>query len=255
MSDQHNIEKRSDYTIEGNSRKYIEFAVRDANTLWKKIVSAVKKNPDIENWDDGRKIDYFYEDNKEFYKEFPIVCRYMVTMGQYSSRAFSKYLSFKAMDMKNMPPPHKRKPGYIEDKWVQREATYIKELWKSYKKGQYAESEAKLVWKHAYESLKKEFDGFRDTYKQTELKIKEENAYNNKELIKETLMRILNKDHQDGQKPIIDTNPDNGVIQPKPGHGKLDINKKQQLRDQLLQNVLKQREEKVMEENKSEVPT
>jgi hypothetical protein len=246
------IDQRTENLIKENAQKYILFAVRDADILWKKITKAVKENPDIKNWDDTKKIEYFYEDNKEFYKEFPIVSRYMITMGQYSSKAFQKYLAFKALDAKNLPAPASREPGYIEDKWVKREADYVMLLWKSYMKGKRDETQAKKVWQHAYDSLKKEFTDFRNTYKQTELKIKEENKLNQTELVKEVLNRISNSDKEDATKNIkVDTAPEHGVIAPK--QTELELAKKRQLRDLLLMRVVEQRKYKVLDEIKKTV--
>jgi hypothetical protein len=121
-------------------------------------------------------------------------------------------------------------------------------------KGKYTEDQAKAVYQHAYESIRGEFSSFRDTYKQTELKIKEKNQLNQKELAREVLERISKMDlyssDNDKKKPElkIDTNPDHGVIKPKPSQIELDLTKKKKLRDLICQTLYKQRKEKVMQE-------
>jgi hypothetical protein len=244
------MDKKTENLIYENSQKYIELAIRDAEVLWKKIVNTVKENPDIKNWDDNRKIEYFYKDNKDFYNEFPIVSRYMITMGQYSSKAFRKYLALKALDAKNIPAPENRENGYIEDKWIRREADYVTFLWKAYMKGKRDEKQVKMVWEHAYTSLKKEFTDFRDTYKQTELKIKEEKKINEKELVKEVLSRISNKNLV-SEEIKIDTQMEHGVIPPKKND--VEIEKKKQIRDLLYMRVVEQRKYKVLNEIKKTV--
>lgn len=230
-----------DRLIYENSQKYIELAIRDADKLWVNVRETFAKNPRMRDWSDDRKIEHFYATNTDFYKEFPIVSRYMITMGQYSTRAFQKYLTNKALDAKNMPA--EREKGHVEDKWIRREADYIMYLWKDFTRGKRNEAQAKMVWQHAYDSLKTEFKDFRDTYRQTELKVREETKLNQKELTKEILRRISSSPVEQKLDPSCEIAP-----APKPDDSTLI-----QVRDALKQRLCVQRKAKMLQELTSKV--
>lgn len=234
--------------ITQNSQAYIDMAVSDANKLWDKIRDTMKQNKNIVNWDDNKKIEYFYTDNKEFYKEFPIVCRYMITMGQYSPRAFAKYLKLKSLDAKNMPPVEKREKNYVEDQWIRREADYVRLLWKSYRNGNCTEHQSKMVWTQAYESLKEEFGSFRKNYKEIEDRLNEEKIKNQQQLTKEALERIIDNKPSDQ----VDKREEKGVIVPKQSDE--DIIRKKRLKEVLFIKLIEQKKSKVLDELKKNKP-
>jgi hypothetical protein len=156
--------------------------------MWKKLKETLKEVKEFPEWEDKKKLDYFRDKLKysEFMTEFPIVSRYLVVMGQYSNKAFSRML-YRIRTVQH-PPADKREKGYIEDQWVRRQADYIRYLWEAYQKNHYSTVEAGYVWEDAYTKLKGEFDDFRNKFKKIEEKTKEEKekfkADNAKDLLK-----------------------------------------------------------------------
>ena len=148
--------------------------VEMAEEMYKTLKDLIKERPEFVEWEDKRKLDHFRErlDYKEFMTEYPVVTRYMICMGQYSSKAYRRMLDKIRMTMH--PPAEKREKGYMEDQYVRRNADYIRYLWEAYKKNHYNTAEAKYVWEEAYKTLKSEFDDFRDKYKELENTTKEE---------------------------------------------------------------------------------
>lgn len=174
--------------------------IRIAEEMYKTLKDHAKENPAFQELEDKKKLDYFRErlDYKEFMSEYPVVCRYMICMGQYSSKAYRRMLD--KIRLVVHPPPEKREKGYMEDQWTRRNADYVRYLWETYQKGHYDTSEAAYVWEHAYKTLKGEFDDFRDKYKAIEASTKEEKekfkASNAKDLLErlKTGQQQLNED-------------------------------------------------------------
>lgn len=176
----------------GQSKKeYIETAVKEARVLWDKVKTLVKEQPEFIKLPDNQKIELFMKDHKQFQNEFPIVCRYMICMGQYKEKAFVKYLN-KVKSFKTKSAD-KRGKGYMEEIWIDRQADYVKYLWEECQRSsgnRYTQHEARHVWRTARASIKKEFDDFRDSHKKADVKIKKEKKKNKKELVRELVDRI-----------------------------------------------------------------
>jgi hypothetical protein len=171
----------------------IDEIVKIANNLWNDIKKRIKENPDFIKLTDAEKLSIYQNtDFKEFYNEMPIVGRYMICMGQYSAKALKRYLN-KCKDVKH-DPTVSRKPGYVEDQWVQRQADYVRYLWEAYQKHHYDKKDSNAIWKHAYETLKKEFSDFKTLHKDIEEKLQVENKSNKESLVKEMLGRIASKE-------------------------------------------------------------
>jgi len=172
-----------------SKEEYIETALQEAATLWKKLRNLVREQPEFIKLPDQDKIELFMKDHKTFQNEFPIVCRYMICMGQYKKKAFEKYLN----KVKSFKIKENREKGYMEEIWIDRQADYVRYLWEEYQKQdktRYTQHEARQVWQAARKSIKAEFDQFRNKHQKAEEKIAEEKKANRKELTKELIDRI-----------------------------------------------------------------
>ena len=154
--------------------KTVRDIVSIAEEMWKKIKATVKEDPSFAKLEDKKKLAHFRETlgYKEFMSEYPVVARYLVCMGQYSSKAFNRMLD--RIRVVKHPPPNERPAGYVEDQWVRRQADYVRFLWEAYQRGHYNNAEAQYVWNDAYKKLKGEFDDFKNKYKEIEESTKEE---------------------------------------------------------------------------------
>ena len=152
--------------------------------MWKELKQLVKDNPAFMEWSDKKKLSHFRDELKydEFMNEYPVMTRYMVCMGQYSTKAFKRFLA----KVRSIRHPVNCEKGYKEDQWVRRQADYVQYLWEAYQKGHYNTTERNYIWQDAYKNLKGEFDDFRDKYKEIEESTKKE-----KEKIKASNARDL----------------------------------------------------------------
>lgn len=171
------------------NKKYLEMVetlTATASKMWADVKTKVRDDPDFIDASDKIKLNYFREDLKydEFMNEYPVMTRYMVCMGQYSSKSFKRFLE----KVRNTVHPEKCPKGYKEDQWVRRQADYVQYLWEAYQRNHINSAERKLVWKDAYKNLKGEFDDFRDKYKAVQKATDEEKdhfkAMNARDLIK-----------------------------------------------------------------------
>lgn len=179
-----------------------EKVVQKANEIWQVLKAYVATNPDFKNLKDQDKLEVFRTKfgYAMFLDEFPIVSRYMVCHGQYSSKAFDRIL--KKIEKIVHPPPDKRETGYMEDQWVMRQADYVQYLWESYQRRHQNTAERQWVWRSAYDNLKKEFDDFRNMHKEIEERVKTEKKTLAGQNARELLTRLasggqnLNPDEQ-----------------------------------------------------------
>lgn len=176
--------------LEHQQQKTADELVKMAEEMWKTLKEHVKNNPDFVNKDDKQKLEYFRENlnYRDFMTEYPITTRYMICMGQYSSKAFRRMLD-KIKSVQH-PPADKREKGYMEDQWVRRQADYIRYLWESYQKHHYDHAEAAMVWEDAYTKLKGEFDDFRNKHKESETIVKEEKEKFKADNAKDLFLRL-----------------------------------------------------------------
>jgi hypothetical protein len=169
-------------------KQYIDKALSEADGIWSSLKKYVQADPKFKDKPDEEKIEIFQKNHKEFYQEFPIVCRYMICMGQYKKKAFQRYL--KKVKSLIVPEPGDRAKNYMEDQWVRRQADYIRYLWEEYQVKKINMKEAQAVWKQAYEALTKEFSEFRDMHKTIEDRLKKETNVNNAQAARELLNRL-----------------------------------------------------------------
>ncbi len=172
--------------------EYIEKATSEAGVIWKKILDRIKSDPSFKESSEESRIEWVQKEHKEFQHEFPIVCRYMLCMGQYKESAFRLYLK-KVKNVESTPSSISEK-GEREDNWCKRQADYVKYLWAACNDGSLIRNlgmkEAKDVWEQTYKSLRKEFADFRDMHKQAESRIEIEEKENRAELVQELTNRI-----------------------------------------------------------------
>jgi len=179
--------------VKSDSKDPIEFSTNVANKLWGDIKKRVREDSSFAEKPDSEKIEIYQKSEfKEFYTEFPIVCRYMICMGQFSTKAFNKYL----LKCKNAvhDTTRAREKGYVEDQWVQRQADYVRYLWESYQRQHYNQADANDIWQHAYKTLKQEFQDFKDLHEDIEKKLKNTEKNNKGALVKEILNRLANNE-------------------------------------------------------------
>ena len=211
--------------VNKDNKEHIDFSIEVAEKLWVSLKNKIKKNPEFAELKDNDKLkEYQNSEFKNFCTEFPIVTRYSVCMGQYSTKAFRRFL-IKCKNVKH-DPAQAREKGYSEDQWVQRQADYVRYLWEAYQKQHYSPSESKNIWQHAYKTLTKEFTDFRDLHKDIEEKLKTDNKLNKTELVKELLSRMSSQEQA------------------------LDDNSTKTLHDKLKEQLLEQRKRKMLEELK-----
>lgn len=174
--------------------KTTEELIKIADEIYKKVKSIVKEDNGFLKLKDQDKMTYFRDKLQyaDFLNEFPITARYMICMGQFSKKAFRRFLDKVRMNQKNLMGP--REKGYVEDQWIRRQADYVRYLWESYQKSHYNNAEAQFVWEDTYNKLKGEFSDFRDKYKEIETNTKKQKEELNAENAKELLLRLKSKE-------------------------------------------------------------
>jgi hypothetical protein len=206
---------------------FIDQCMETAENLWNDIKKRIKETPDfVKTTDDDKLKIYQNNEFKDFYTSYPIVCRYAICMGQYSSKAFKKFLQiFKSMKEKTRSSSKDTKM----DEWVKCQASYIKFLYQAYSRKIYSEREAQMVWQQAYNTLKQEFADFEKMQSEVEERLKKEEKYNRSEIVREMAKRISNEEQS------------------------LSTNSTNQLVDKLKIQVMKQRWRNMVSQVKSNV--
>lgn len=186
-------------TMATSQQSNFDKAVETADNMWNNIKKRVKDDPEFVKMGDKEKIEiYQCPEFKDFYINNPIVCRYMICMGQFSMKAFKRFLTKceKLSDPSNTHNKKYDKNNSNEDRWVMRQADYIRYLWESYQKQHFKREESKAIWQHAYESLTNEFRDFKKMHSEIEEHLKTENKNNKSELVRELVSRIANDEQK-----------------------------------------------------------
>ena len=195
LNDKKDSQENSQKEPQENSSNTIESSLNTASKMWDDLKKRVNENPSFVELPDHEKV-RIYQDTeyKNFYTEHPIVCRYMVCMGQFSGKAFKRYLlKCKSMSaQKHVIDKTVENPS--EDRWIQRQADYVRYLWESYQRHHFNPNDAQDIWQNAYNTLSKECKDFKDMHKNIEEKMKIENKSNKAELVKEMLTRISSEE-------------------------------------------------------------
>lgn len=142
-----------------------------------------------------------HEDYKDFCTTFPIVSKYAIAYGLYSTKAFKRYIKYKF----TKKPTKEEREELINNPYGQKlwsnhlYATYVKWLHAD-KKPHCPQNELDNVYKQTLDMLNKETKKFFDTYeKELEKFNKEKEKLNNerkeelKELFKQNLQKKLEK--------------------------------------------------------------
>lgn len=163
------VEEDGKQTEEG----YIMNALLEAERIWLHIQTINATNyQEFQKMNDSQKIDLVKSNFKEFYTEFPIVSRYMVCLIRYRRKAFKKML----LKCKNTNIGNDKTSN--EDKWIERQADYVRYLWEECQTSRFPRKESDAVWKRAFDSLKDEFKQFNKLHETTEEKVtKNDNRY------------------------------------------------------------------------------
>ena len=175
-----------------NEKKQDEKELQDAaidlaNKLWRDLKKRILDDPTFVKKSDSEKVDIYQKSEfKEFYTNYPIVCRYMVCMGQFSNKAFKRYL-LKCKSMSTVKHTNKHDS---EDEWVQRQSDYIRYLWEAYQKQHFNAADAQEIWQQAYKMLTQEFTDFKKLHKEVEAKLKVDDKFNKSSMVKELLQRL-----------------------------------------------------------------
>lgn len=162
-----------------------------ANKLWRDLKKRIVDDPTFVKKSDSEKVDIYQKSEfKEFYTKYPIVCRYMVCMGQFSNKAFKRYL-LKCKSMSTIKHTDKHD---AEDQWVQRQSDYIRYLWEAYQKQHFNPADAQEIWQQAYNMLTQEFTDFKKLHTEVEAKLKVEDKFNKSSMVKELLQRLATEE-------------------------------------------------------------
>lgn len=168
-----------------NVESYILVSLIEAEKIWLILQVLQTTNPEkFAQMKDDEKINTIQKDFPDFYKNFPIVSRYMICMGQYKRKAFKKLL----LKCKNTKSVEGKESN--EDLWIERQADYVKYLWEEYQTKHFTVKESNAVWDQAHKALVKEFTDFRNLHKSAEEKIKLDKLQYKAELLKEMNDRI-----------------------------------------------------------------
>jgi hypothetical protein len=172
--------------------KALQDAVIDiANKLWRDLKERILDEPEFVKKSDSEKVDIYQKSEfKEFYINYPIVCRYMICMGQFSNKAFKRYL----LKCKSMSTVKHTENHNAEDEWIQRQSDYIRYLWESYQKQNFNEADAQAIWQQSYKTLTQEFTDFKKLHKEVEAKLKVDDEFNKSSMVKELLQRLANEE-------------------------------------------------------------
>ena len=162
-----------------------------ANKLWRDLKKRILDDPEFIKKSDSEKVDIYQKSEfKEFYINYPIVCRYMICMGQFSNKAFKRYL----LKCKSMSTVKHTENHNAEDEWVKRQSDYIRYLWESYQKQHFNEADAQEIWQQSYKMLTQEFTDFKKLHKEVEAKLKVDDKFNKSSMVKELLQRLANEE-------------------------------------------------------------
>lgn len=168
-------------------KKFYDFAFQEAYKLRDAVKTEVEKNPSYSKIEDNKKMKLFDEFGS-FMQAHPVVARYMICMGQFSGKAFKRYLD-RCINMKH-PASEDRAKDYMEDQRIRRQADYIQFLWEASQTGHPNMEEARWHWRETYKILKGELDDFRNKHDEVKKSVEEEKKQSKKEIMKEMLERV-----------------------------------------------------------------
>lgn len=153
------IELMKNYDTQMTTEQNITYTILYAEKIWAQLKTITVSDLEYGKKEDDDKIKLFKETHDKFYKDFPIVARYMVCTSNYNKEAFRLFLT-KLLAQKTTNSEQTK-----EDSWCALQADYVKYLYKFSLKNKHVNpKEVKHVWDKTYEMLKKEFTDFRKMY-------------------------------------------------------------------------------------------
>ena len=172
---------------EQDEKKLQDAVIDISNKLWRDLKKRILDDPTFVKKSDSEKVDIYQKSEfKEFYNNYPIVCRYMVCMGQFSNKAFKRYL----LKCKSMSTVKHTDKHNVEDEWIQRQSDYIRYLWESYQKQHFKAADSQEIWQQSYKMLTQEFTDFKKLHKEIETKLEVDDKFNKSSMVKELLQRL-----------------------------------------------------------------
>jgi hypothetical protein len=186
---------------ESDDEKYVKIALLEAEEIWFNVQVLIISEK-YKKMTDEERINLIEKDFKEFYKNFPIVSRYMICMGQYKNVAFRKMLikyrdeEEKAADLKGKGRPISKmskdeEKNKNEKVFIKRQADYVRFLWEEYNEVAFSTQDSDAIWQQAFDTLTNEFDQFRKMHEEAEHKVKADALKHKKELLFEMGERII----------------------------------------------------------------
>jgi hypothetical protein len=167
-----------------NELDYVKIALIEAEQIWINT-QILMKTEDYKTMSDNDKVSLIQKDFAEFYKNFPIVARYMICLGQYRMKAFKKML-IKCKETKKT-----EKNESNETLWIERQADYVRFLWEEYQDSAFDMADSDSIWQQTYDALDAEFKEFRELHENAEKKIKSDALKHKKELLYELGERLV----------------------------------------------------------------
>jgi hypothetical protein len=175
---------------ENSEFDYVKVALTEAEQIWANT-QILMRTPDYKTMTDPEKVSLIQKDFAEFYKNFPIVSRYMICYGQYRVKAFKKML-IKCNETKK-PAGQENTKDMNEKLWVDRQADYVRFLWEEVQDGNtFDKKDSDDIWQQTHKLLTEEFQQFKDLHDMAEKKIKTDAVKHKKELLYEMSSRIVN---------------------------------------------------------------
>lgn len=179
------IENKNNIDID----KRIEEILKSLWSMWTAIKKKFRNEKFMESFNKltlEKKMDYFMPSYKELCTDYPIQTKMMICRGQYKHKAARKYLNkyFKTVH------PVDRKPGYVEDQWIWRNAEYVMWVYQE-STPHYNNAESLRILNQSYDTLRGTMDKFKNDVKSIQARIKkQENAHLN-ELSAELYNRVI----------------------------------------------------------------
>ena len=171
---------------------YVKLALVEAEQIWLNV-QVLMKSEAYSKMNDDQKTSLIQKDFKEFYKNFPIVARYMICLGKYRMSAFKKML----IKCKNTTNPTtsldaEERKQLSEKLWIERQADYIRFLWEdSHDNVAFSQMDSDAVWEQTNKALTDEFKEFKELHDASEKKIKADALKHKKERLYEMSNRII----------------------------------------------------------------
>ena len=157
----------------------METYLKDAEVIWSDFNNRLKNDKDFVKLNPDERLEFYQKNNSNFTMNFPIVLRYMIQLGQFSKKAFSRFIK------KLLNNPYRSELEYCE-----RQADYVKYLFMELSPS-HNMKEAQEIWKKSYDMLAKEVEIFKQAEETVKEKMEKNNNQNNLEK-REELKKLLN---------------------------------------------------------------